>query len=154
AAVGGQKINLRELVVAALRGEGDRLAVGRPARRVLALGAVRQLNGFAGPDACAPDVRDAPSGLTVGLRSGEEAIPTIWRELRIAQSRDVQEVDQAHRPLALGRASGRRERDHRRQNDANRNRATQHGFLRGRTDVAGHLATISGGWYNSHALRS
>ena len=39
AAVGRQQIDLRELVVAALRDERDRLAVGRPARAVLVLGA-------------------------------------------------------------------------------------------------------------------
>jgi hypothetical protein len=101
AAFDRQQVQLRELVIAALRGEGDRPAVRRPARRVLAFGAVGELNGLPARQRYAPDVRDAASGLPVGFAARKQHIAAVGRQLRITDARDAQHVDDAERARRL-----------------------------------------------------
>ena len=100
-AVAGEQIDLCELVVAALGDKGDRFPVGRPARAALAFGAAGQLHRIAAGDGCAPDVRDATPGLPIRIGPREEHVLAIRRQLRLAQARNVEQIDEPHRTRRL-----------------------------------------------------
>ena len=101
AAVDGEQVDLRKLVVAALRDEGDGFAVGRPSRVVLVFRAVRKLRRLTAVQPCAPDVRQAPPALPVGVAPREHDVTAVRRDLRIGQPRQAQQIDDAHRPRRL-----------------------------------------------------
>src|SRR2546430_13247729 len=88
--------------VAPLGRERDRLAVGRPARRRFALGTERQLQRLAAVGRYAPNMRDAPIGLPVGVAAREQHRAPVGPDLGIAEPREVQQIDDAHRSRRLG----------------------------------------------------
>src|SRR5262249_58406616 len=98
AAVGGKQIDLRKLVVAALRDERDRPAVGRPAGAGLVFGSVRELRWLAAFHPRAPDMRDAPAGLPVSVAPRKHDVSTVRRELRLGETRPAQTGPDTRRP--------------------------------------------------------
>ena len=113
AAVDRQQVDLRELVVTSLGDERDGFAVGGPARSVLAVGAARQLRRIASVEARAPDVRDAFAGFPVGVGPGVDDLGAVRRQPRVGQTRNAQQIDDAHRPrrLRLDGCGGSREQE-------------------------------------------
>jgi hypothetical protein len=104
AAFNRQEINLRELVVAALGRERDGAAVRRPARRVLVLASIGQLHRRTTPvGARPPDTRQALAALPVGVAPREHDVSPVGRELRIAETRHTQQINDAQRARRLRR---------------------------------------------------
>ena len=104
AALHRQQVDLRGLGAAALGDEGDPLAVGRPPRLRLAVGARGELRRITAVDAHPPQVADALVGLPVGVGLDEHHLPAVGRQLRGAHRRHADEVDDRHRPLGQGRS--------------------------------------------------
>ena len=94
----------RHHVNAAAREECDRGAVGRPSRARRRPRCVREPSqpGTVGVDP--PEMRDAPIGGPVGRRQHERDCAAVGRDLRVADARDIEQIDQRH--WALRRLCG------------------------------------------------
>ena len=101
AALRAEQVDLVAGVRIAARREGDQLPVRRPPRAALAALAERELHlaGAVGIDAI--DVADAAIGLPIGLVDRKQDLLPIRRQLRVADDRLLDGIDEGPRALAL-----------------------------------------------------
>ncbi len=110
-AIHRQQVNLTELVITSFRDKRDRSAVRGPAGGRLAIAARRQLYRFAAFDVDPPDVIDAAVCFPVCLAPGVQDCASVRRQVRIADSRNVYQIDDAERARRLGADRNRAHHD-------------------------------------------
>ena len=110
----------------AAREEGDRGAVGRPSRARRCPRLVREPAQAGAVRVDPPEMRDPPVDLPVRRRQHEGDGAAIGRELRVADARDIEQVDQRHRTLRLALDGARDERHAGRDQRENHEQAARH----------------------------
>jgi len=104
-ALHAEEINLIVGVGVTTSRKRDRLAIGRPARARFAAVAKRQLHLAGAITGNAIDVTDAAISFPISAIDGEEELPAIGRQLRIAQQLLFECVHKGAATLAFRRLS-------------------------------------------------